>query len=802
MNPRQISVFAYLTLLIFAAAIVFFAWQARKFEIDASADTLLEKDNAPYIRMQLAAQRFGSAEFILVAFKPQSGDIFSTDTLKTLQQLSDEIEAMERVTSVRGLPNVPLFADLDSISGDIDPNQLTWQSQRYDRNTLARTLTNHPLYDGLLLNHDQTAVALQVNFASNPELEQLQADIVALQQHLLTRSLSDAEQSHLEDLQAQQDIIVDELDQQRIEEIEHLRALIAQYQDRGQFFLGGGNLLAKQLIDIIRQDLVVFGIAIAAIVMLLLYWIFRRVVWVFLPMLCCTTSVLITLGLLGALGIQITVISANVVALQIILTLALIVHLIVQYRELSRSASTQNHQTLILETMQEKVKPCFYAGLTTSVGFGALIFSGIQPVVSFGWMMIAAMAVTLVISLLFFPALLLVFVKDTDEARDPDFIAIALQKCVSLVERRGKWIGFACGLVFILGVLGCFRLTAENSFLNYFSDSTDVYRELSFIDKEFGGSTPFDLIYTIPEHQRNPDLVITAEAVATVAAIQQRLQDKPAVGNITSIADFTRIAATVRDKPLTEYELTVFYQSLDKELREDLFGAYFSESDHQVRISTRIQDTTEGFNRAQFMRSLHKDMADLGVKTQHYQLSNLFVVYQDILSRLVNSQFITLGIVYLVMGLILLIIFRSVLVAAICLVPNITTTALILGTMGLLNIPMDLMTITIAAVAMGISVDDTIHYVHRFLKEQRINPENPVKQSHLSVGYAMVYTTVIVVVGFSALIFSDFIPSILFGFLTGLAMIVALLTDMTILPVLLKRYRPGKALAKTQPATV
>lgn len=785
-SKNNITTLAYLILTVFAVGIVFFAWQAKYFEIDASADTLLEKDNEPYIRMQVAEQRFGSSEFILVAFKPASGDIFSSDTLTTLQELIQKINTMERVASVRGLPNVPLFAELDSIGGDIDPDQLTWQTQHFNRETLKRTLTNHPLYDGLLLNHDLSATALQIIFKENTKLEKLQADIINIQRHLLSRSLTDAEQEQLETLRAQQDEINDSLDQQRIDEINQLRSLIAGYENKGEFFLGGGNLLAKQLIDIIRKDLMVFGIVIAVIIMILLYWIFRRVVWVILPMLCCATSVLVTIGLLGALGIKVTVISANVVALQIILTLALIVHLIVQYRELSQASDSGNHQTLIMETMKEKVKPCFYAGLTTSIGFGSLIFSGIQPVISFGWMMIAAMGVTLVVSLLLFPALLIAFVKEKRETQDPEFIAAALEKCVKVVKTREKWITGICAVVFLLGVLGCFRLTAENSFLNYFSDSTDVYRELSFIDKHFGGSTPLDLLYTIPEQQRQSDLVITAKAVASISDIQKALEEKEAIGNITSIADFTRIAAVTRDKPLTEYELTAFYQSVDKNLRDDLFGAYFSESDHQVRISTRIQDTTEGLNRADFIKSIRQDLSKLGVDEQHYQLSNLFMVYQDIMSRLIKSQFVTLGIVYLVMGLVLLLIFRSLTVAVICLVPNVVTTALILGALGLLGIPMDLMTITIAAVAMGISVDDTIHYVHRYLKEA--SSLEAVEKTHSSVGYALVYTSVIIVVGFSSLMFSNFVPSILFGFMTGIAMIVALLTDMTILPVLLRKF--------------
>lgn len=773
---------------LFATLTALFIWQATRFEIDASADTLLVKDNRDYLITQQANQRYSPSEFVLIAFRPESGDIFSRDTFSIVQDISNQVAKLERVESVRSILNVPIFTGLESLSTDITPDSLTWESQQYSSAEMERKLAAHPLYEGLLINDRQTALSMQVVFKPNPELEKLQSRIVEIKSHLLSRELTGEEEKQLESLQAKQDRINKQLEQVRAVEIDQIRKIVATHREAGEFFLGGANLLADQLISIIKSDLLLFGSVISAVVCLILFFLFRKPRWVILPMACCGVSVIFTLGLLGMLGLKVTVISANVIALQIILTLALIVHLIVRYQELLSASHYTAQHTLVWDSVKSKVKPSFYAGLTTAIGFGSLIFSGIQPVISFGWMMVVALAVTLLVSLVLFPALLVALLNIPPVVKEHDFIRRGMNVGAGMVERRPNLIIILSVVLFAAGVAGCFRLSAENSFLNYFSESTDVYRELSFIDKHFGGSTPLDVLYTIPKSQIQSDLVITAGAVQTVSKIHNVLREKEAVGNITSISDFTRIAKVVREKPMTEYELTVFYESLDKNLRRDLFGSYFSPEQNEVRISARIQDTTENLDRSQLLDSIQQDIANLGIDEENFTLTNLFVLYEDILSRLVNSQFLTLGIVYAAMAVILVIIFGSLKIALICLVPNVITTAVIMGTMGWAGIPLDLMTMTIAAVAMGISVDDTIHYVHRYLVEEKNDATGAVRGTHLSVGYAVVYTTIIIVIGFSALVFSDFVPSILFGVLTGIAMVVALATDITILPVLLRRY--------------
>ena len=792
-QDKSIYTWSKWVILIFLILVGFLGYQIKYFEIDASAETLLVKNDRNYLITRQSDERYQPAEFILIAHKPLEKNIFSANVLDRVDQISEKIKKLPRVSDVRSIVNSPIFVEMQDFGPGVEPSEYTWKNKRFPADSMARNLKQHPLYEDLLINRDQSALSMQVVFKTPKDIKKLNSDIVQIQGHLLTRELTEKEEKKLEELNARLERHNKKLDATRIKEIDEIRKILKPYEKSGSFFLGGNNLLAYQLINIIKNDLVLFGGAVIILVGLILLFLFRKFRWVVLPLITCGVSVVMTLGLLGLLGMKVTVISANVIALQIILCLAMVIHLIEQYRELIQEDHKEGEEldqaNLVLRTVKEKASPCFFAGLTTIVGFASLIFSGIQPVISFGWMMVMAMVITIFVSLILFPAMLITFFDVKTNIKKFSSFKTALTAAAQGIEKVPRTIMIFWAVVSIASVLGCFRLTAENSFINYFRQSTDVYRELSFIDKDFGGSTPLDILYTIPKKDRHPELLMTANSVQKITDMQNMLKDIKGVGSITSVADFARIAQVVSGKPLTEYELTAFYRTIDKGMRNDVFGAYYSNDHHQVRISTRVEDTTKDLDRGVLLDSIHSGMKKLGIKEKDYQLTSLFVLYEDVLSKLVWSQFSTLGIVYIIMTLLLIFLFRSLKVAIIAMIPNIITTAVIMGFMGLANIPLDLMTITIAAIAMGISVDDTIHYIHRFLRERQSKGDTILK-THLSVGYALVYTTVVITIGFGALVFSDFVPSILFGVLTGVAMIVALATDMTLLPILLDRFLP------------
>ena len=368
----------------FVVLIAIAAWFSQNFKIDASAETLLLKNNKLYIQTQLMNSRFSPQEFILIAYQPKAGELFSQQTFDDIAKLSQEFSDIDRVEAVTSILNVPLLSFMDTLDPSVTADDWTWQAKHYSPAQMKQVFTDHPIYTDLLVNKQQSATAIQILFKADPELDKIENQITALQQKQLTDEFTEQEEQATEQLSKQAAPIKMRLQKVRQQEIKQIYQITDQQAERAAIYLGGGQVLAYQLIKIIKNDLVVFGSAIAMVICIMLLALFRQWRWVFLPVICCATSVVITVGLFGMLDIRTTVISSNFIALQLILTLAIVIHLIVQFRQLAEKNRDFSQRQLVEATIRSKMAPCFYAGLTTSIGFSSLIFSNIQPVITFG----------------------------------------------------------------------------------------------------------------------------------------------------------------------------------------------------------------------------------------------------------------------------------------------------------------------------------------------------------------------------------------------------------------------------------
>lgn len=787
-------------LALCVAATVVLAWRLPQFRIDAGADTLLTHNNVHYLRTRLVEERFSPEEFLLVVYRPRQAAVFEPQSLQDVQRLAAGLRKIGRVEAVVSIQDAPLLPRQGGLQADLDPQRWTLAQRKMSPAQLREYFAGHPVYENLLVNRDQSATAMKVLFRADPQLDRVDREMTPLLLAEDSRGLSSAQAARLAQLQDEREQRLGHLDAVRSAELDQIRALAGEFAVRADIYVGGNSAIARQLIQIISHDLWVFGSAIAALSGLILLAVFRRLRWVLVPAACCAASLVATLGLFGWLDLEATVISSSFVALQLILTLALVIHMIVQYRESAAAHPRCDQAQWVRDTLQRKVLPCFYAGLTNVVGFASLWSSGIQPVIDFGWMMSVAMFVSIGVCLVLFPALMALLPAESPPAGPPPGRGL-LDGCTRLVLAHPRRVVVAGVVVALAGAAGIPRLSVENSFIHYFDRSTDAYRELSYIDREFGGTTPLDLSYAFPDAKRDADLVAGAGSIQALEAIQSRLERQPGVGNVLSVVNFTRWARELNGgRPLTEYELTALYWLLDANVRDRLFGSYLDPRGGQARVAARIQDATPGLNREQLLADIRGDLQALGIPSSQYLLTGLFVMYQDILQQLYRGQVLTLGWSFGVLTLALYGVFRSVRVALIGIVPNILSTLVVLGLMGWLGIALDLMTIMIASVAMGITVDDTIHYIHRYLEERRHPGSGAVARTQGSVGHALLYTTVIVVTGFSLLVFSNFLPSVLFGLLTALAMALAATLDLTLLPVLLHRFVPAGVAGPSAPA--
>lgn len=773
----------------FLVALFGFGIFASQFKIDASADTLLTQNNELFIKTQLANKKFSPAEFILVAYQPNSKKVFSQSAINDIELLSNKFSQLERVKTVNSMLSVPLIESRNQLMGNVAVDELNYYEQNYSPSEMERLLSDHPIYTDLLVNKEKTATAIQLVFKENPELNTLNNEIVALQAKLLDGELNQAQQTKLEGLKLKAKTIQEKIGKVRQQEVQSIERIIQEANLDANLYIGGSYVVGIRLIEIVTQDLLYFGAGISLLISALLLLLFRSAKWLLFPLFACVSSVVITLGLLALLNIPATVISANFVALQLILTLAIMLHLITCYREVSRDNPSMKQRERVLETLQLKIAPCFFAAITTSIGFASLMASGIQPVMDFGLMMLIANGVTLIIALLVFPSLLSFF-KEKNESSELNFVSRFLLGLKASVIKRTKTYIIVPLVAMLLVSIGITKLNVENSFIDYFHQDTTIYKELSFIDQEFGGSTPLDIIIDMSPNAGQGDLFMRAEDVNTLHLGHAVVDAFEATGNVTSLINFTSLAQQLNDnKPLTEYELDVIYSLLDKAIVNQLIGAYIDTDTNTMRISTRIQDTLPDLNRAELLDNVRADLAATGLDKDSYQLTNLFVLYQDILSKLFDSQIATLGIVYGALAIVLLVIFRSIKLALIALVPNVLTTTTILGLIGLLGIPLDLMTITIAAIAMGIAIDDTIHFIDAYRTSES---KQQLDGAFAHTGLAITYTSILIAVGFGMFVFSDFMPSVYFGILTACAMLFAFITDLTILPALLKSFVGNK----------
>jgi predicted RND superfamily exporter protein len=682
-----------------------------------------------------------------------------------------------------------------------------------------KELRDSPIFGNLLLSPDLKTTALLINFTEDDVYYDLLEQRNELRERKVSRPLNPVEHAELKSVVEKFRRHRDKMRDQRHMDILRIRATMNNYRSDADLFLGGVSMIADDMISFIKNDLKVFGLGVLVFLILMLFIIFRRIRWIYLPILCCMVSAICMIGLLGWFGWEVTVISSNFISLQLIITLAIVIHLIVRYRELLIQSPQAANRRLILDTVLLKLKPCVYAVLTTIAGFGSLVLCDILPVITFGWMMIAGLIVSLIVTFLLFPTVLMLIPKETPRpARGWRFSLTSI--LARFTQAHGVLIVGLSGFVLICSLIGISRLEVENSFIDYFKDNTEIYQGMKVIDQHLGGTTPLDVIVEFGEPNALPADVpavtedddifdvfdefdkaatdekywFTSAKVARIKAVHGYLDGLPETGKVLSLASIVSVAENLNNgKPLDSLELALLYSETPDEFKATLIRPYVSVEHKQVRFWVRVRDSEKSLRRNELLTKIRSDLVGkLGLDVERFHLAGLLVLYNNMLQSLFSSQIVTLGITVLALTGMFLVLFRSLKLALIAISGNLLSVAAVLGVMGLLNIPLDMMTITIAAISVGIAVDDTIHYIHRFRHEFQKDRKyiDTMHRCHGTIGHAMYYTSVTIIIGFSILALSNFIPSIYFGLLTGLAMVIALIAALTLLPQLLILVKP------------
>ncbi|MFQ3222912.1 MAG: putative RND superfamily exporter protein [Oceanospirillaceae bacterium] len=823
------------------------------FKLDASADSLTLEHDDDLNFFRGVVKRYGSDNFLIVTFSPKEGDLFDQENLDTLAALRQDLTTISGVEGILSMLDVPLLYSPKIAVADLKSELNVLLSEGVDRQLAKQEFLNSPIYKDVILSADGQTTGMLATLALDETYLALitRRDDLRLIKHnqgLTTEQEDQLAKASLEFLNYRTDKAAK--DHLRVAEV---RALITGYRDRATIFLGGPDMITADMVDFIKSDLIVFGGGILLFIIATLALIFRRIRWVILPLATCALCLIIILGFLSWIDWRLTVISSNFVSLLLIITLALTIHLIVRYRELQADKPESTQHQLVSETVKSMSRPCLYTVLTTIVAFMSLVVSNIRPVIDFGWMMTMGISLALVVAFVVIPAGMMLFGKGNADTANDNSAAIT-SMFARFTERHGSFVLFMATAMTVLSIYGISRLEVENRFIDYFRSDTEIYQGMEIIDTALGGTTPMDIILQAPtyaaievgssetleegygedeyaedgysedeyaEDEYGDDEYAEddyGEASLTNEPLEPALTDtywfssagledlsklhtfveaQPEVGKVSSLVQIYDVASDLSGHKLNDFEIAFMRQSLSPDIYKQMVAPFLIEGRDEARIQLRAMETA-GLRRADLLAKIN-DYAvnDVGIAQEDIRFTGLLVLYNNMLQSLYRSQVLTLGAVFVGIMVMFLILFRSLKIAMIAIVPNFLAAGIVMGGMGIFGIPLDMMTITIAAITVGIGVDHAIHYITRFTTEFKVDTDYiaSMHRAHASIGQALFFTAMTIIIGFSILALSNFVPSIYFGLLTGLAMTAALLGSMTLLPKLIlmtKPFGPGK----------
>ena len=793
--------------LLFALSIISIIGLPR-FQLDASSDTLL-LDNDPDLKIYREnSRKYGSSDFLVIAFTPNK-NIFTNETISLLENLVGKLKEVDGISNVLSLFDVPLLSYSEQSINELAENVVTLSTDDVDLTKAKYEFETNEVYRGLLISKDLKTIALQMTLKPNESYQKL----ISKRYELLDQKNLIEEKSFKQDLESLDFQIEEQKQINLINEatlINEVRRITKDYEGYGEIFLGGGAMIAHDTIKMIQQDLFTFGVAVFFMFVLILSIIFRQFRWVIVPLVSAGLSALFTTGLISWIGWKVTVVSANFIALLMIIGISLTVHLVVRYREITSKFNDISHNEALKRTLSQMFLPCLYTALTTMVAFASLIISDIRPIIDFGLLMVLSIFIAFSVSFVFFGSLASLMNKNLKDT-NIDYSSGFTTWINSLVVRFKNIILLISLLGFIFSIVGINKLSVENKFIDYFKPTTEIYKGLSLIDKKLGGTAPLDIIISAPENNFENDYEseddfddfgleteqygywFNSQNLSYLEEIHDYLEARPEIGKVLSVSSAIKLAEIVKGNKLDDLELALLRKVLPEDINNQLLSSYISEDDNQVRLSARVIESMDGLNRKNLIEEVKNDLIkNYELTEDQFYLSGISVIYNNLLQSLFQSLIGSLSIVFAAIFAMFIILFRSLYMATIAMIPNLLSASSVLGIIGWSGIPIDIMTVTVAAISIGIGVDNTIHYVHRFLKEyeQNNNYDLAIKNSHSTIGRAMFYTSLTIVLGFMILVSSNFNPSVFFGIFTSFSMIVAILAALMLLPVLIRHLKP------------
>lgn len=786
------------------------AFGISNFKLDASSDTLLLENDPDLKLYRENTEKYGSNDFLIVTFSPYQ-ELLSKPSIILIKDIVKKISSLDRVENVLSLLDVPLLENNPNVSlSDVADSVETLNSESINIDLAKRVFSSNSVYQNLLISEDLNTTAFQVTLKRNLNYENLINERYALYDSLDSnkeeklKNINELIEIEKNNAAAEDEILVSDM-----------RDLLSDFNEVGELFLGGGAMITVDTIKFISQDLTIFGLTVLLIFIVVLSLIFKNFIWVSIPLITASLTSLLCMGAVGWFNWKVTVVSANFVSILMIISISLMVHLIVRYQELGIFNKEINQKDLVNKTLRQMFLPCLYTALTTIAAFASLIVSDIKPIIDFGLIMVIGISITFIFAFIFFGSSLSIIKKGYLDLGSDKSKNITLYMH-SFVENYPIPILISSFIIFAFSVLGISQLTVENKFIDYFKPSTEIYKGLSLIDQKLGGTATLDVIIDAPESE-DEEIDITfddefddfgeiledeidqqgywfnSDNLFYLETIHDYLENRPEIGKVLSVSSGIKLAEIANSgERLTDLELALLRKLLPEDIESQLLSAYITNDDNQVRLSARVIESYEGLNRKELISSVKYDLENkFNISEDKYKLTGISVIYNNLLQSLFGSLIGSIGIVFLSIFVMFLFLFKSIKLASIGMIPNFLAAGAVIGTIGLTGIPLDVMTVTVAAVSIGMGVDNTIHYIFRFKKEFLESNDylKSTKNTHATIGRALFYTSTTIVLGFLVLATSNFSPTVFFGIFTSLSMIMAIIGSLFLLPVLLTKLK-------------
>ncbi len=774
--------------ILLLIVIGFFVYQIPNFELDASADSLVLENDKDLLYYQKIHREYASNDTLVIAYTPKKGKLIDKKQLQNLDIFQQQLKQLANIKSVFTILDAPLFRSPPINIANIVNSNVSLRSKDIDLELAKKEFLSNPFYSNNLISEDGETTAILITL--DTKLETINNRDKRNQLRLLKQqnklSKQQAEKLEYLEVRVKQDTSENSKIQKQI--VKNIRFMSEFFTKNAVIFLGGLPIITTDIISYIENDLVVFSIAVIVIMMLMLTILFDRLRWTILPIAVSITAAVTMTGILAFLNWKVTVISSNFLSLLLVMTLSVMVHLIVRYRELISKNTEFDNKIIIKKTLKTMFKPCLYTTLTTAVAFVSLLVSGIRPVIDFGYIMSVGVVLALIMSFLFF-ALAVSLIPKPKTSKNKESFSIT-GHLARWTDKYNKYIIILAIFIFIISIFGITKLSVENRFIDYFKSDTEISKGLSLIDTKLGGTTPLEIIID----DLGYDYWYDKDVREQVHEIQEYLESLPSTGKVLSIdVPLQLITIINNNKKLSGFFLNIVRAKIPEFAKKYVINPYISENIGQLRFVVRVKDTDRSLNRNELITTIREHLTNnMNLQKDTVHITGTLVLYNNMLQSLFSSQIETMGLVFAMIFIMFLAVFRSFVFSVLAIITNILPSFLVLGIMGILGIPLDLMTITIASIAIGIGVDNAIHYIHRFKKEfiQDMDYKATMYRSHNSIGVAMFYTSITVTIGFLVLVFSNFIPSIYFGIFTAIAMTTALFANLTLLPILILLFKP------------